>query len=496
MSNTVTITRCGNLLEINPACEDVLSGILTYNHRVMLFGKDARTNKKGMSIRATRVYTEKDGKLYVQHGVLERVRAALEATGRVVEYVDARGLPKLVPDYENLKRKFPDLVFRTGQDQALAFMIGSEHGQLEAPTGWGKTTIMSVLAALYPTARILICTPGKQLLGNTVSRLISAFGPEVGECSSKKQRKGRIMVSTYGSLQRAVILMGGEPDIVFVDECHKAAADGFASSLSSLRLYRKIFGLTATPQGRSDNAELVVETLLGPVIFRVGYDEMVNAGAVCPMRVARVNTAGLVEAPAVQGMSMRTAKLRHAYWRNRARNELIARCIAEVPKRYALGDDPQVLVLVDTIEHANYLHEYLPDYEVIHGKRDAMIGAMFDIQENEPLKCDELRARFESGTLRKAIATGMWGTGVDFVQLDVLVYASGAPSHITTTQWAGRNSRMRAGKKFGLVIDFSDRWDEWTASRSIRRMGTFKTHGWKIDNITLRTVQEALPGIV
>ena len=494
--NRVTITRCGNLLEINPACEDILAGVLTYNHRVMLFGKDARTNKRGMSVRATRVYAEKDGKLYVQHGVLERVRAALEATGRVVEYVDARQLTKLVPDYENLRRKFPDLAFRSGQDYALALMIGTEHGQFEAPTGWGKTTIMSVLAALYPQAKILICTPGKQLLGNTVSRLITAFGPEVGECSSKKQRKGRIMVSTYGSIQRALILMGGEPDIVMVDECHKAAADCFAADLSSLRNYQKIFGLTATPHGRSDNAELVVETLLGPVIFRVGYDDMVNAGAVCPMRVARVNTAGLVEAPAVQGMGARTAKLRHAYWRNRARNELIARCVAEVPKRYELPEDPQVLVLVDTIEHANYLSQYLPDFEVIHGKRDAMIGSMMDVADAVPLKCDELRARFEAGTLRKAIATGMWGTGVDFVQLDVLVYASGAPSHITTTQWAGRNSRLRKDKKYGLVIDFSDRWDEWTASRSIRRMGTFKAHGWKVDNITLRTVQEALPGIV
>ena len=492
MSNIVTITRCGNLLEINPACEDVLSGVLTYNHRVMLFGRDARTNKKGMSIRATRVYTEKDGKIYVQHGVLERVRAALEATGRIVNYVDSRGLEAMVPDYANLRLKFPDLVFRSGQDHALAIMIATEHGQFEAPTGWGKTTIMSVLAALFPKARILICTPGKQLLGNTVSRLIAAFGPEVGECSSKKQRKGRIMVSTYGSIQRAITLMGGEPDIVLIDECHKAAADCFAADLSTLRLYRKIFGLTATPTGRSDNAELVVETLLGPVVFRVGYDDMVNAGAVCPMKVARVNTSGLVEAPAVQGMGARTAKLRHAYWRNRARNELIARCIAEVPARYEMEADPQVLVLVDTIEHANYLSQYLPDFAVIHGERDAIISAE---GSNAP-KCDELRAQFEKGTLRKAIATGMWGTGVDFVQLDVLVYASGAPSHITTTQWAGRNSRLRQNKKFGLVIDFSDRWDEWTGSRSIRRMATFKAHGWKVDNITLRTVQEALPGIV
>mgnify|MGYP000849811642 FL=1 len=495
MASEVNITRYGNLLEVDPPCEHVLSGVLTYGHRVMLYGRDAVISKKkqgrSVSIKATRVYTVNDGKLYVQHGVLPRVTTALEGAGYRVVYKDARKLTPLEPDYDSLNARFPDLEFRCGQDQALAYMISGERGQLEAPTGWGKTTLLLFLAAVYPKATILVCTLGQRLLNNTVKRLTAVYGTDVGECSSKRRRKGRIMVTTYGSVLRAVTMIGRDPDIVVVDECHSAAAPQFASNLSMLRNYQKIFGLTATPKGRSDGAELVIETLLGPVVFRKSYADMVEAGAVCPIKVARVDTSWLVEGPEVRSKFSPVAKQRAAYWRNRARNQLIARCATEVPARYGLGDDPQVLILVEKIEHANHLVRELPDFEIIHSMRDELI-TKYDI---DAPKCDELQARFEAGTLRKAIATGVWGTGVDFVQLDVLIYASGAPSHITTTQWSGRNSRVRKNKEFGLVVDFSDRWDEWTAARSVRRMQTYKKHGWKIDNIVLRAGQQELPDI-
>ena len=89
MASEVNITRYGNLLEVDPPCEHVLSGVLTYGHRVMLYGRDAVISKKkqgrSVSIKATRVYAVNDGKLYVQHGLLPRVTTALEGGGyRVV----------------------------------------------------------------------------------------------------------------------------------------------------------------------------------------------------------------------------------------------------------------------------------------------------------------------------------------------------------------------------------------------------------------------------
>jgi hypothetical protein len=69
---------------------------------------------------------------------------------------------------------------------------------------------------------------------------------------------------------------------------------------------------------------------------------------------------------------------------------------------------------------------------------------------------------------------------VDFVQLDVLVYASGAPGEITATQWPGRNSRIRDEKEFGLIIDCADQWDHWTRRRAGERMRCYRKHGWEV----------------
>ena len=489
MASEVNITRYGNLLEVDPPCEHVLSGVLTYGHRVMLYGRDAVISKKkqgrSVSIKATRVYTVNAGKLYVQHGVLPRVTTALEGAGYRVVYKDARKLTPLEPDYDSLNARFPDLEFRCGQDQALAYMISGERGQLEAPTGWGKTTLLLFLAAVYPKATILVCTLGQRLLNNTVKRLTAVYGTDVGECSSKRRRKGRIMVTTYGSVLRAVTMIGRDPDIVVVDECHSAAAPQFASNLSMLRNYQKIFGLTATPKGRSDGAELVIETLLGPVVFRKSYADMVEAGAVCPIKVARVERRG--------------------WWR--ARSPQRSR---RLPQRRRTGEtEPQnQRSRVAPPRYRRYGLAMTPGADSRGEHRTRQPSARAAGLRDYPQHADE-RSPSTTSTRRNATncrpglsrhaAQGhchrVWGTGVDFVQLDVLIYASGAPSHITTTQWSGRNSRVRKNKEFGLVVDFSDRWDEWTAARSVRRMQTYKKHGWKIDNIVLRAGQQELPDI-
>jgi superfamily II DNA or RNA helicase len=476
----VTITRYGNLIEVNPDCESILDDMLTYNHRNMLFGKDARTAKKEMQCIATKVYTVSDGKLYALHGVRARVTAELERRGFTVAYVDTRSLPPLVPSMAGIFNTLPDFVFKSGQQAALAYLIGGDSGQIEAPPAWGKTTIMQVVAAAYPTAKILICAPGVDLVNDIYARFSQVFGPAVGKTKEEKGARPRIVVSTFGSAMRGITRLGGPPDIILVDECHRAAAPQFAALLATQRMYHKIFGFTATPKGRSDGAELAVEALLGPIVYSATYDNMVKEGAVCPINAVMVSTAGHVSDPDTSGMSVRTAKKRKAYWRNQARNSLIAAAVRNVPATYDVGDDPQTLVLVETVEHANYLAELLPDFKVVHGDIDAENKA----NGNSARRADML-AQFESGELRKVIATGVWGTGVNFVQLDVLVYASGAPSHITTTQWAGRNSRLRPGKKYGLLIDFMDEWDDWTLGRARLRTKSYKSHGWSVNVIKI-----------
>ena len=482
--NQATIRASSTLVEVSPDYENILGDHLTYEHRehqIQSYVNGVWSPSKQV-FTPVKLYFVQDEKLYANSGLLGRIAKVLTDHGIAVNY-DYSSMTNNVaePDYNNIAVRIPDLKLRAGQDRVLGIVATHSHGQFEAPTGWGKTTIMGVICAMYPKAKIMICTPGVQLLSNTLSRLRNIFGLEVGCCMGSKHESGRVIVTTYNSVKRAVTMFGNVPDIILVDECHKVAAKNFSESLAEITGYSKIFGFTATPEGRSDNAELVIEALLGPVVFRVVYDDMVAAGAVCPIRVAAVSTAGAVDGPVVSTLSSQVSKKRHAYWRNNKRNQLIADSVRQLPVRYGLPDDAQTLILVETIEHANNLASLLPDFAVIHGERDAQLAA----QGIEAPSCNELREQFESGTLRKAIATGMWGTGVDFVQLDVLVHASGAPSHITTTQWAGRNSRIRNDKAFGLLVDYTDHWDPWASGRAIKRVATYRKHKWQVDKVSI-----------
>jgi ERCC4-related helicase len=96
-----------------------------------------------------------------------------------------------------------------------------------------------------------------------------------------------------------------------------------------------------------------------------------------------------------------------------------------------------------------------------------------------------LQRDFEEGKLRKVIATGCWGEGVDFVYLDVLCNASGSASPIDIVQWSGRNSRMHDGKLFGLVLDFNDAWDKWTLQRTKSRLSIYRKYQWELISATL-----------
>lgn len=491
--SSATIRVSNTMLEVSPAFESILSEHLTYEHRVHRYTQQASYNQRQNVFTAVKLYFTQDEKLYANRGMLTRVSKVLTDAGISIAY-DYTAATNSVgdADFNNIVRCIPDLKLRAGQARVLGIIATHSHGQFEAPTGWGKTTVMGMVCAMYPKARIIICTPGLQLLANTIARLRPIFGLDVGECSGSKSEKARIVVTTYGSLKKATTLLGNPADIILVDECHKAAAPEFSNTLAEITGYSKIFGFTATPEGRSDNAELVTEALLGPVVFRVGYSDMVEAGAVCPMQVAVISTSGVVDGPFLGNVDSQVAKKRHGYWRNKKRNKLIAATVNEIPKQYGLPENAQTLILVETIEHANNLAVLLPEFTVIHGERDSQLAA----QGVSAPTCSELREQFETGKLRKVIATGMWGTGVDFVQLDVLIHASGAPSHITTTQWAGRNSRIRKDKEFGLLVDYSDHWDTWASGRALRRFATYRKHKWKIQKISINAVQTELPAAV
>lgn len=90
----------------------------------------------------------------------------------------------------------------------------------------------------------------------------------------------------------------------------------------------------------------------------------------------------------------------------------------------------------------------------------------------------DIRKRFESGELKKLIATNIFSEGVNFVGLKYLIRADGETSKISNTQIPGRLSRLMPGKDCAYLIDFIDHFSPWAYRRSIARFNDYKSAGW------------------
>jgi superfamily II DNA or RNA helicase len=291
----------------------------------------------------------------------------------------------------------------------------------------------------------------------------------------------RVTVTTYKSLLRAPI---DKCNILLLDECHRIPSSETASAVAKVCNPEKIFGLTATATGRSDNASLVAEVLAGPVRVSVDYEESANQGIVSKIDV--IKCPGAYGAPSLT-RKLRFAKKRVTYWVNDARNRALVAGL-EMAVKHIGKPDPQCLVLVGTVEHALTMKRLLPDFTLVYASMSAAKQAGFaergllpaDFEPLRPKKLSSLLTDFEAGTLKKVIATGCWGEGVDFVHLDIVVNGSGDASPISTVQWGGRASRVNKDKSVGVVVDCDDASDPWAAARSRMRFKEYESRGWRI----------------
>lgn len=96
---------------------------------------------------------------------------------------------------------------------------------------------------------------------------------------------------------------------------------------------------------------------------------------------------------------------------------------------------------------------------------------------------DSYRTQFRAGTLKRVIATGCWGTGVDFPHLSVVVRADARSGPIDNTQIPGRATRSADGKEFGIVLECDDCHNDTLKSRAARRFTAYRKKGWSVQRI-------------
>lgn len=299
----------------------------------------------------------------------------------------------------------------------------------------------------------------------------------------------RVVCCTLRSLEK---IPPERVDLLLVDECHGVGDNRAGEVVADFRFCRK-FGFSATPL-RNDGTTKVMEALLGPVILDIPYQAAVEARMVVPLKYVLLpcnkGPRFLRDEIAASGRRIRkdlpeVLRKRFTYWKNSGRNRIIADCV-----RRLLAADPslQILIMVETLQHAILLNQYLPNFLVAHyGATDIEKFSddkwFADVELSKyllkPKELDRIRNAFAKGTLKRVISTFVFKQGVDFKGLAVVVRADGRVSKIDGIQIPGRVARTNTGKEVGYVVDVMDMQDEWALARAKQRQALYRQIGWE-----------------
>jgi len=436
----------------------ILSDRLTFTEAKPVYGYARRdllnSGRKPVELIRHELYDlDFRGRLATTYGFWKLITDELRLLGIPFKWQDFTPKPERPDVFSPVVDNIRHYQLREGQAEFISKTLSHRCGRIDCAPGFGKSFMIGIIAALLPKARIDVITRRIPVLRERIYPELIRMVGDVGIVGGGLRRTGhRVMCYSAASLRHAE----ADADIMFGDECHELAGDSYIRELPRWDMSRN-YGLSASQDMRMDGKDLMLMGIFGPVIYKVDYQQAQAAGNVTPIVIHWASVKGnRGRYDDLDGVALK----RHAIWRNHARNS----AIAADARRY--DDDVQVLITVDTIDHAMHLKKLLPEFALVHREeslhpadRRSYINRGC-ITEDEPFMSVKRRhwlaRQFERGNLKKAIATPVWNVGVSFNQLSVLIRGEGSVSPINDIQIPGRTSRVYDGKECSVVHDYLD----------------------------------------
>ena len=180
----------------------------------------------------------------------------------------------LAPSLDGRKR---DASLRAGNDRRrrrVGRATFDRLGVVVLPTGAGKTrvAIAAILEAGVPSA--VLC-PTRALAAAWKAELERWVGPPIGLVGDGHHLVERGTVLTFESAYRHMDLLGDRFGPLVGDEVHHFGGGVRAEALESSAAVARL-GLTATAPPRTSEASAAIEELVGPVVFEMGFADLVG----------------------------------------------------------------------------------------------------------------------------------------------------------------------------------------------------------------------------
>lgn len=409
----------------------------------------------------------------VLHGLWPLLEERLQKKGIPYSYRDNNIKPDLDRlDYNRIEGER----LREGQDVMLSAVLSEWNGIVNAPPAMGKSFVIELLCKLYAGNIKVLVTSTRLTVVKELTDRIRKRCPDtyVRRCDGAHtfDEEADICVCSAFSLDK---VPGDWPGIILFDEVHAAPASSIFLGLASFNC--RMFGFSATPEGRGDGGNAITRAMFGKEIAKFTYQHAVTNGTVVPIEVRMVRLNG----PAV---TYHNPSLLNAFgiWRNVPRNLRIRDAARELQR---LGHS-KILIMVETVEHAYLLKKYLPEFKVVYSPIDPerkaeLVKKCVMSEEDDPAPDVEgLKKEFREGKSPYVISTFIWKEAVDVPSLDALIRADGQPGEIPCVQICGRTSRLFEGKSLGIVVDFIDDFGPKLLGKSITRMKRYQKEGWSV----------------
>lgn len=332
---------------------------------------------------------------------------------------------------------------------------------IEAEMASGKTFLMAMIISGLKTCPALVIAPDKGLMAQLHSSLTELMPTvKIGLLGGGSKQIEHVTIGLPQTLAKLSNEELSKFKLLLVDEAHRCAASTYHDVILRMNAPFR-FGFTGTPEGRTDNKDLVVEGLLGPPVKLIDRKQLENQGFIAKVRIDIHRGWFEGDHPSLYNLLIVN---------NNKRNNLICKIVRDHKRE-------SIIILVKIKEHGRILQEMI-------GNEAYFVSGEDDAEERE-----KVRQGVINGSIRVLIATKMFGVGWDIPCLGVGIYAKGEKAEIDTKQGIGRVGREYEGlaKKW---VDIYDEYNGILEEHSKERLQIYKDKEFPISYIGFTEAQE------
>jgi len=328
-------------------------------------------------------------------------------------------------------------------------------GVIEAMTGSGKTITFVALTLLRKEAT-LILVHTIELANQTIAsfeKFTNLKAEDIGFIGDGRFEVKPISIGlhqTFAKMNPSKFELINElVGQVIADEVHICPANTYYHTMSHLRAKYK-FGFSATPK-REDGLTEVIHFASGPKIHTVEKEKLKNV-LITP-NVRYINTT--YNFPMIS--SQEYVELINDLSADDRRNALILRT-----HQVDYARKPTVFLCNRKVQ-VEYLAKYL-------GKNAVFLHSKMKKKDRK-----ETMKLLQQGKKTMVVSTyGLFATGIDLPQLEVLFLCAPIRSEVKLRQAAGRLMRKSPGKTTATIVDFVDTKVEMLRIQGFQRKRIFK----------------------